>query len=456
MADFEKEKEKDLKDKENGSPRPSSDVHGNHVEDVGASGHHSDNASSTDGIVTKEKPAVLTRKQKMKKHFRRFWWAYLIAAIILAAILLPILFKVIIPAIVNNIVRGQKMPVNGGALNVISPTRLSMTLNTSLDTPLGVKIEPIDLGLIEAEDHATTPFLTLQIPEEHVHHKTEVIIPTQTVPISNQTQLIAWFNEFFDKPAAKLTVDGGLKIHLGELKYDSHIHKTIEVPGLNYLNGFALVDLQFMMPPDEKGHNMKGHLSIPNAGVLTLNLGNLTFNLMSGDINMGWANLYNLELKPGNNTPAFDGVFYFDTLVPNLSAILDSQKDSLSHGNIALNATGNATFVNGEHIKYIEGVLNQKHIPFTIPVITLLGDVLSGLLSSSNAAQGPLLDIFGDVVGNTTLFGQLLGNWDNIARGGNGTNITSILTPPTKRSKPVGSWKHNLLRLGLRSKLSMK
>lgn len=333
--------------------------------------------------------------------------------------------------------------MDSGALQDISPTQMRMSLKTSLDTPLGVKIDPMPLHFHDVQSASNAPaWLTLDIPEHHVHHTTPVDIPTQAVTITNQSELVAWFNEFFDQPSAPLLVKADPSIHLGILRYDAHLDKTIQVPGLNYLKGFGVQDLQFVLPPDAQGHNLKGHLNIPNAGVLTLGLGNLTVNLLSGPVNLGTANIHDVVLKPGNNTLPFDGVFLFDALVPNLAAILDSQKDALATGNLQLSASGNSTIVNGVHIPYIEQVLNTKNIKFDVPVLTLLGDVLSGLLHSGNGSATSLGDILYDVVGNSTMFENLLQNW-------NKTNTPSPRPNPTK-AKRGSTWKYNLLRMGLR------
>ena len=51
-----------------------------------------EDGSSIDHVQdAKEKNAGMTKGQKMKAHFRRFWWAYLIGFIILLVILLPLL-----------------------------------------------------------------------------------------------------------------------------------------------------------------------------------------------------------------------------------------------------------------------------------------------------------------------------------------------------------------------------
>lgn len=356
------------------------------------------------------------------------------------------------------------MPVNRGALNFTAPDRLHITLDTSLDTPLPVKIDPLPLSLLqpaaEGEDDTGTPFLTLQMPEQHIDHETEVIIPNQIVDILDHDQLIAWFNEFFDNEEAELRLKSDdLSAHLGALHYQVDLDKTIKVPGLNYLKGFGVQDMQFTIPPPPSGHNMHGHLNIPNAGVLTLGLGNVTFDVMAGDIKLGMVYIYNLDLKPGNNTPPFEGDFYFDQLVPNLAGFMETQHDALANGMIELNATGSSTFHKGERIAYIESVLNRKSIPFRIPATTLLLDVVSGLLAGgTNGSELPLLDTLGDVLGNKTLFENMLSHFDTgrAGSGGQGGSGDEDVSGTAKVKRTVAqtlgrSMQTNLFRLGLRT-----
>ncbi|RFN48460.1 hypothetical protein FIE12Z_7269 [Fusarium flagelliforme] len=386
--------------------------------DAPAQDAQSDNAPSDDQIRDEKAAAGPTKWQKVKAHLIKFKWWYLLGIVILLAILLPLLFTVIIPAIVQNILNGQKLPIEGGALQVISPDEVNMSIITSLDTPLAANLKPVDLYLYNKETHPMSSFLMLKLPDLHLNHKTGVTVVNQTMKVTNHTELLLWFNEFFDKPKVELSLKGKPEIHLGSLKYHRSLDKTIEIPSLTYLDGFGLVDLTFDLQSNRTSkYNMKGNLNIPNSGVLRLGLGNLTFNVMSGETRLGLINLYDLQLWPGNNTVPFEGNFFFDELVPNLSEILDSQKDSLSKGYIAFNATGNSTMANGEHIKYIEGVLNKKHIPFTVPVISLLGDVVGGLL---DADQGSLVNIFGGAVGNSTLLEHVLGHWDGSGGGSSG------------------------------------
>lgn len=64
---------------------------------VNAAAAGEDSASSVDHVVEKDTTPKEKKRVKVKKHFRRFWWAYLIGLIVLLAILLPILYVSLIP-----------------------------------------------------------------------------------------------------------------------------------------------------------------------------------------------------------------------------------------------------------------------------------------------------------------------------------------------------------------------
>lgn len=337
----------------------------------------------------------------------------------------------------------QDLPLSSGALRVISPTALNFTLGTSLNTPLGVRIDPVDLNLYNADTTPFSPFLRLGLPETNVNGETQITVTNQTVTILDEDELITWFHKVFDQPQTKLSIRGEPKIHLGALEYNPSLEKTIDVDTLNYLQGFTLLELKFILPPNEKGYNIQGRLNIPNSGSLSIGLGNLTFNMLSGDIKLGLVHAYNVELQPGDNSQFFEGEFYLQELVPNLGAILDSQKEALGHGNVEFTATGNMTVVNGQRITFIEKVLNTKRITFGVPVITVLSDVANGLLGGGD---GSLIDVLGEAVGNATLFEHLLSHWETAA--GNETT-----TPSVKKRSVAGSLMLNMLRLGLRKRV---
>jgi hypothetical protein len=254
----------------------------------------------------------------------------------------------------------------------------------------------------------------------------------------------------FDQDEVDLSVRGSPTIYLGELKSDTNLDKTIKLPGLRKLSGFGIKDLKVMLPPDKNGNNIKGTITIPNWGVLELNLGNLTFNIFSGAIHIGQITAYNVLLNLGNNTRNFDGKLYLDALMKNIGPVLASQTDALNKGQIELNVTGNSTIVNGQHIPYIEKVLNKRSLTTSMSVITLLSNVLNGIMGGGSAS---IINVFGDVLGNNTFLHNIVDHWNTTKITGNSTGNASNLK---RRLDPKEALMWNMLKLGLKMKLDQR
>ncbi|MDU6242093.1 MAG: DUF3712 domain-containing protein, partial [Bradyrhizobium sp.] len=226
------------------------------------------------------------------------------------------------------------------------PTKWSQSLGGATSPSRQAK------GAVIAELPAVLAFYTRELPARG--WRIEAAAPgtandvTLKVASAEETGTLR-LSHNYDLTMVELSVRADPTIHLGELTSTPHLDKTIKLPGLNNLKGFGITDLTVMLPPKD-GKNIKGTLNLPNSGVLTLEIGNLTLNLLSGKIRLGEITIYDLALPPGNNSCAFDGMLFLDTLGPNLATILADQAGPLGRGVIELNATGNATVVNGVHI----------------------------------------------------------------------------------------------------------
>ncbi|OTA98457.1 hypothetical protein M426DRAFT_69787 [Hypoxylon sp. CI-4A] len=437
---------------------PPTSVHGGRGGDgEGASNaplRPSGEASSGDHVQEKTPPAAapLTKKQKFKRHWGRFWWWYLIGSIILLAILLPILygtdrrdrFLVIIPAIVQRILNNQAMNVTGGAFIALTPEKMNVSIVTSLNTPLPADIDPVTLFIYNKDTPTFSPFVNVTLPPLHIDGETPIDLPGQVVTITNETELISWFSRVFDQETVTLSTRGDAKIHLGALHSNGHIDKTVTVDSLNKLNGFAIEHMQLLMPARENGTNIQGTLNLPNWGTLALGIGDLSLNLMVGDLRIGLITIYDVYLPRGNNSKYFNGELYLDVLFQNIGTILAAQGDALNNGNIQIDAVGNATVVDGQHIRFIEAVLNKRRVSSTIPVTKLLGDLVSSFTNGSSVSLPDMLD---DVFGNTTFIQDVLSHWNATSN----SNSTA-----TKRSIPrgiVGPGALSLLKMGMKMKM---
>lgn len=431
---------------------PPASIHGGRGDDGQATStvpaRESGDASSSGDHVQEKGPAAitLTKRQKLRRHCGKFWLWYLIGGLILLAILLPILFLVILPAIVQRIINNQPMPVNGGSLIALTPTQLKISLDTALDTPLPADIDPTTLFLYNKNGDQFAPFVNVTLPPLHVDGDTDIVVKDQIVTITNETELIKWFEDVFDNPTVDLSTRGDSTVHLGKLHYGAHIEKTVTVNSLNKLEGFGIETMQLMMPPEANGTNIQGTLNLPNWGTLALSFGDIKLNLMSGDIRIGLITIYDVFIPPGNNSLYFNGELFLGTLVQNFGTILASQTDALADGNIQIDATGNATTVNGERISFIEAVLNKRRVTSMISLMKLGSDLINSFTGSNQAS---LTDLIDNLFGNSTLIDDILGHWNTTANSG-----TSEKRGP--RAAAARSSKLNLLKLGMKMRKMMR
>ena len=124
---------------------------------------------------------------------------------------------------------------------------------------------------------------------------------------------------------------------------------------------------------------------VPNNSPVTFDLGNQTFNLIIGTLNVGEATIYDLTLTPGDNVK---------TLIANLEYIINTSADALAAGNLRLVTTGKSTVYNGQHIPYYEKILGGLTLTADIPITTLLIGTLGGYL---NGTAGGLQNIINQI-----------------------------------------------------------
>ncbi|TPX18653.1 uncharacterized protein E0L32_002510 [Thyridium curvatum] len=411
-----------------------------------------DVAQDDDRLVKQVDTAPKKKQGRFKQHCGRFWLWYLIGTIIFLAIFLPLLFKVIFPAIVQRIIDDQKMPILGGAFFVVASDKLNVSLSSSLSTPLPATVDPMTMFLYNKDTPQYLPFANITFPQIKADGDTVLSIVNRTVSPTNDTELSNWFSNLFDADQSSLSARGEIRASMGALHMGAKLDKTLAIPGLRKLQGFGLVNMQLVLPPLDDGTNVKGVVTMPNWGILTLGFGDLAFNVFSGDSNLklGLLRIPNVVLLPGNNTFAFTGELDIKGALANIGAVLDSQADPMSRGNLKLTASGNSTTVNGEHVPFAEVVLNSKKLGAEVPLMELVSQVLGGLLSGDDDGNHPgLLTIIGDMFGNVAFVEGILHGFNATfsAHSSNNTVTARTLLPKPRLTTRVAL---NLMRMGLR------
>ncbi|KAK8041702.1 hypothetical protein PG993_006225 [Apiospora rasikravindrae] len=349
-------------------------------------------------------PPRVGKRQKVKRHFARFWCCYLIAVIIFLAIMLPVLFLKIIPAVAQRVVDDTDLPIKNATLKAVSSDQIKVSLTTSLNVPKGLSVGLDEFSLYmynPGTEGGFYPYLSLDMKAMSLSGDTDITVTDQMLRVSNHTELNNWLNRTFVDDSTELSVKGDTTAHLGALKMGIHLAKTVPLAGLRKLDGVTLDAIKLVLPPAKSdGTNIVGNFTLPNWSILTMDLGNITLDILAGQILVGTATIFDVFLPPGNHTMPFRGQLYIPTLVENFGGLLSSQGDALASGKLTLGVRGNRTEVDGQRISYLEHVLNNMVLMTDVPVAQVLGDLVDSI-SGRNATVSldGLLGLAGNVLG---------------------------------------------------------
>ncbi|KAL4736076.1 hypothetical protein BDV11DRAFT_211567 [Aspergillus similis] len=354
-------------------------------------------AIASGGSLEKGKPR---KRQRLKRHFARFWCCYLLGGTIFLAIFLPVFFLVAIPAIAQRIVEDTSLPVYGAHITNPMPDAVTFTLDTGLTVPLGlsVRLEPFTLDLFNRDSDPETTYLTIPVPEYKIKGKTNLTVTSENTPVLDEDEFVKALTKAVYSKRFTLSALGKTTGHLGAIKAGITLDKDVELDGLDKLTGFSIDEAALLIPAMEDGSNLRGRATLPNHSVVTFAMGNVTLNLKSGSIILGTALLPEVTLLPGNNSVGFTGKADINSALANIGPILSAQTAALKNGEVELSASGNQTVFNGKHIPYFERVLNDLTITARVSILKIVLDTVGDFLGEgSDGVVQSLTEIFNKI-----------------------------------------------------------
>lgn len=305
----------------------------------------------------------------------------------------------------QRVVDDTDLPIQNATLKAVSSDLIQVSLTTSLNVPKGLRVG-LDAFSLYMYNPATPggfyPYLSLDMQGMTLAGDTAITVTDRLLRVSNHTELDRWLNRTFVDDSTELSVKGDTTAHLGALKMPIRLAKTVPLAGLRKLAGVRLDGIRLLLPPRADGTNVVGHFTLPNWSPLTLDLGNITLDILAGatEILLGTATISDVVLPPGNHTLPFRGQLYLPTLVERFGGVLRSQGDALASGRLTLGVRGNRTEVGGRRIGYLEHVLNNVLLRTDVPVAQLLGDVAESVAGrNATVSLEGLLGVAGQALG---------------------------------------------------------
>ncbi|KAJ5626275.1 hypothetical protein N7510_002584 [Penicillium lagena] len=351
----------------------------------------------------------LKRKEKLQRHWKRFWCVYLVGNVIFLAIFLPIFFLICIPAISQLVVNKSDLLLVNAAVMQPKPDSIVLTLVSALDLKIAlpVRIEPITLNLFVRDLGAQNYWGDITIPGQTIRGNTSLGVTNHYETIHNASTWDQYVHNVVFEKAAGLSVHGETNSYLGVLKSHVVMDKTIVSPTLNKFEGFTISDSALLLKPKADGTNLIGNAMLPNPSVLTLQIGTIVLDIYSGDLIIGNATLTDVELKPGNNTFPLNGVLDLSTVLGHLSEVLKSQAAALKNGTLALKTITRSVVWNGTEVPYYTKAMHDLPLTAVVGVADILKNTIHHLTHNGGLN---LTQIGQDFKSNSDSNGGMLGS----------------------------------------------
>ncbi|GLA64982.1 hypothetical protein AtubIFM54640_006716 [Aspergillus tubingensis] len=326
-------------------------------------------------------PVKRTRSQTLRRHWARFWCCYAFWGIIFLAIFLPIFFCLIIPAIAQRVLdNGTLVLVHADVLQP-RPNSIQLSINSALDLPISfpVRMNNLTLSLFNRFLPENNTWAKLYMDGATISGNTTLTVDDQFTPL-DVYQWTQYVRSVVFEPHAPLSVKAPVTAYIGKLKSKITLNKDIKQNTLNSFAGFSISDPKLLLPAESDGTNLIANATLPNPSVMTLEIGNTTLNLLSGNLTLGNCTLNNLVLRPGNHSTPVRGILDLGKLIENIGPILSEQSDSIKEGYLSLTTVGANVEYDGVQVPYYTEVMKNLTMTAKVPLGSLISNTLSGIL----------------------------------------------------------------------------
>ncbi|KAF8540376.1 hypothetical protein BDD12DRAFT_30995 [Trichophaea hybrida] len=317
------------------------------------------------GAITTQQP---TKGQRVKAHYKKWWWAHIIVFLILALVAILIAIFAIIPAVAQKLINKTTLTVN--SLSIINPTASSfeISMNSTIHGATGAaahaRIEGFKVKLF-LDDNGKTPIRSIfemPVPETHGGGDIPVIQNNVPITIGDMGALDAFAATLMDAYDMRIGMRGRTKIWLGKVSAGVNYNEVVTLKAFNKLDGMVITNYT-IYTNNTKG-NVGGDVMIPNPTVTTIDMGDVGLKIAYNNTQLGVGLIENLVLRPGNHTYKFMSTIDENQLIP--LAVAAGKKASLTIGS-------NGTSINGVKIPWLSKPLEA--LDTIVPVNT---DYLTG------------------------------------------------------------------------------
>ncbi|CAG7960312.1 unnamed protein product [Penicillium salamii] len=342
-------------------------------------------------------PAKKSFGARVAAHFKKWWWAHLIAFIIaLLVIILPVVY-VGYPKIAQDAVNDSTLDIKQMVISDPTPETFHLNQTQILGSKSSYHPQIYEFDAEVSLGGADAPFAMVTVPGVKSNDGAEIHVD-QHVDLSDSDAFGDFATAVMMNKEVSLNIYGRPGLKEGSLpKTTVTYNKTVSMKGLNQLEGFAVSEFHIMIP-SVNGYNMNGTVFIPNPSVMTItmvfllfptnvfkiltNQGNLSLSLAVDGKSMGTTYLNDLVLKPGdNNVPMLAKVDQAAVI-----GLLTSSDNPYKDGIVPFDISGKSSSYNGKELPYFTKALSANKLTVKLDVGAALKEIGLNLIKSALGA----------------------------------------------------------------------
>lgn len=318
----------------------------------------------SDKEIVRENEHAPVKKRGCATHCKRFWWAYLIGFVVFVVLVVCLILLVAVPKIAQKKIDESILNLDGIVITKSQPKSYNMAVNSTITTDGSVhaNIEGFtgQMYLEDLEPH--TPFAELNFPPT-TSDAFQMVNVSQLVEVTNMEAFTTFNTWLLANETLKMTIKGDtfVKVKGISRRYGVEFKKTVELKGLNGFAGLEVTSSELDLV--SKKNNFKGQVNVPNASILTIDIGNATFvNKFKGE-DIGTVYMDELVLYPGiNDVPMHADI----EQRPVLSAV--TSEPHCKDGVLPFELSGKDVTKDGETLAYFADAMSSLALTVDIPL----------------------------------------------------------------------------------------
>ncbi|KAI0448527.1 hypothetical protein F5B21DRAFT_105297 [Xylaria acuta] len=299
-----------------------------------------------------------------KSHFKRFWWAYLLAFLVVAAVVVvPSVLLVAVPKLAQQKLNEAKLTIDGITVTNTQAGSFVMGINSTIeaDDSVHATIDAFEGTMYLADVDPPLAIVQINFPQT-TSSSVQAVNISQDIQISDLGSFTTFNKALLSRESVNVQVKGDTHIHVSGISraYPVTFDKTVTLKGLNNFNGLSISDSTISALATKNNFNATAH--IPNPSVLTLDIGNTTFTNYFDGKAIGQTYINNLVLYPGDNTfPTSSDI----QQLPILNALTQEPYCELG-GKLPFQLEGKNVVNNGQVLPYFRDALAASNQSVTI------------------------------------------------------------------------------------------